>query len=137
MQHVVEVVVGRVQFLDIAGRIELLHELAIRQDDVIGAGRRLGDQAQHVVAACIILRLELHVVGRFELANDVGLAMAIPGQHVDLDRVSPCTADERHRQRSRAAIPQHVAARRRQNRIPDIAGHFHLSCLILVPRLPV
>ena len=42
---------------------------SIRQDDVIGAGRRLGDERHHVVAAGIVLGLELDVVGRLEGAD--------------------------------------------------------------------
>ena len=93
IEHVVEGIIRRIHLLDVARRIQLLHELRIRQDDVIGAGGRLRDQRHHVVAARIILGLELHVVGGFELANHVGLAVAIPGQHVDLDRVGPGAAD--------------------------------------------
>ena len=89
IQHVVERIVGGVQLFDISGRVQLLHEFTVREDDVVGAWGRLRDQAQHVVSTGVVFRLELHVVGRLELGDDVRLTMAIPCQHVDFCRRGP------------------------------------------------
>ena len=94
VQHVVKRVVVRVEGLDIAGRVQLLHEFGVREDDVVGARGRLGDQRQHVVATGVILGLELHIVGFLERAHDVGLAVAVPGEHVDLGRLRRCLAND-------------------------------------------
>ena len=109
IEHVIKRIVGGVHLLDIAGCVQLLHELAIRQDDVIGAGGRLRDQPQHIVTAGIIFRLELDVVGCLEFGNDVRLAMAVPGQHVDLGRRGPGPRNEGGRQRCRRTICQRLA----------------------------
>ena len=80
-EEFVEGVIRGVQGLDIAGRVQLLDIFGIRQDHVEGARRGLRDQAQHVVAAGIVFRHELDVVGGLEFGHHVGFGMAVPGQH--------------------------------------------------------
>ena len=83
--EIVKGIVGGIQRLDIACRVQLLHILRVRQDHIIGARGRLRDQTQHIVAAGVVFRRELDVVLFLEGAHDVGLCMAIPGQHRQVD----------------------------------------------------
>ena len=79
MEHVVEGVVRRVQLVDqIAAFDEDAGVLRIGVNDVEGAGRRLRERRQHVVAAGVILRLELDVVLRLECFDHVGLGQPVP-----------------------------------------------------------
>ena len=133
IQHVIERIVGGFKLFDISCCVQLLHKLAIRKNDVVGARGRLRNQSQQVVAAGIVFRLELDVVRGLELGNDVRLAMAIPGQHIDLSRRGPGARDKGCRQHGGCAVNERLAPG--QLRTKKIFGRFHLFTPLIVPHL--
>ncbi|MCY1437005.1 hypothetical protein D9M71_531500 [compost metagenome] len=79
-EEVVEGIVGGVEALDVVGGLELLHVFGVGKDQVEGAGRRLGDQPEHVVAAGVVLGADLDAVLALEVGDDVRLRVAGPGE---------------------------------------------------------
>ena len=134
VQHVVEREIAGIQRLDIAGGVQLLDEFRVRQDHIVGAGRGLRDQRHHVVAARIVFGLELHIVGFLERADDVGLAVAVPSQHVEFRRACPGAPDERRRQGHAAGGLQHAAARDAAGPVPFFR---EFRCLSHQPVFPL
>ena len=125
-----EIVIRRVQLLDVPGGVQLLNVFGIRQDDVEGPWRRLGDQPKHIVAARIVLRLELYVVLSLEGGDDIGLGVAVPGEHGELNRLSEGTAVEEWRGEdatgeSRCPLEEVAACPERQAEV----GHLRFSTL--------
>ena len=78
--EVVEGIVGRVHLVDEAGVAQLHDVLAVRENDVVGAGRRLVDEGEHLLAADIFLADDLDAVLLLEGLDDEGVGMARPAQ---------------------------------------------------------
>ena len=124
---VVQRIVGRVQLFNIARTVQRLNVFGVRQDHVEGAGWGLRDQAKHVVAASVVFRHELHVVLGLELGHDIGLGMAIPSQHVQLDRLRICAA-AKHRRRQRGGTSCKKGAACETGTRADHSSHQSLHC---------
>ena len=99
MLHVVEGIVRRVHLIDqVAALDQDAGIFGIGVDDVEGAGGRLRQGGQHVVAAGVVFRLELDVVLGLEGFDHVRFRQAIPGQHVDFGGLRPAAVHKRREQ---------------------------------------
>ena len=78
--EVVEGIVGRVHLVDEAGIAQLHDIFAVRVNDVVGAGRRLVHEREHLLAADIFLADDLDAVRRLEGLDDERVGVAGPAQ---------------------------------------------------------
>ena len=78
--EVVEGIVGWIHLVDEA-RIAQLHDVfAVRENHVVGAGRRLVDECKHLLAADIFLAFDLDAVLLLEGFDDERVGVPRPAQ---------------------------------------------------------
>ena len=78
--EVLEGIVGGVHLVDEAGVAQLHDVLTVRENDVVGSGRRLVDERQHLLAAHILLAHDLDAVLLLEGFDDERVGVARPAQ---------------------------------------------------------
>ena len=108
--EITHVVLTRIHWVNIARFLEQFDEFPIGKNEIIGAGGRLGDECQHVVATGIVLGLDLDVVHGFKLFNHIGLTMPVPGNHVQFSCGVSAWRHEDHRHAKRAGSRDRAGA---------------------------